>query len=393
MSAKITERLVYQAGMARMPISGTFELTPMCNFACKMCYVRKEPQEVAAAGGLKPVSQWLRWAEDAREKGMLYLLITGGEPLTYPGFWELYGELTKMGFVITINSNGSMITEETVLRLAKTPPKKMNITLYGASNESYERLCGVSDGLDRVMKAARLLKEHKIMYQYNCSLTPDNQHELGAILDLARAQGVPVEVASYMFPPVRRDPGMDDSDMRLTAEDAGYCSVENMSRQLNKEQFRAYAKRKMQYETPPVLLKKVESAQKGRPMGCRAGRCSFWLDWQGYLSACGMIDMPKYSLEEESFAQAWEHVVDSTNQILCLAGCVDCKNREMCHTCISSAYCETGDINGRPVYICRMLKAEADACRKKLSEWDNEREQQKETAETEECNKVTEQNG
>ena len=165
LGTKITDRLLYQAGMARIPISGTFELTPMCNFSCKMCYVRKNQKEVDSSGGLKSIAQWLNWAEAAKEKGMLYLLITGGEPLVYPGFWELYEKLTQMGFVISINSNGSMITEEVAARFAEMPPKKFNITLYGASNKSYETLCGVKDGFERVMNAAGYLKKYKIKFK------------------------------------------------------------------------------------------------------------------------------------------------------------------------------------------------------------------------------------
>lgn len=370
MSAKITDRLVYKAGMARVPISGTFELTPMCNFSCKMCYVRKNAVEVEALGGLKAVEQWLEWAKEAKEKGMLYLLITGGEPLTYPGFWELYEGLIQMGFIITVNTNGSLITDEVAQRFAKMQPKKINITLYGASNESYARLCGAEDGFDRVMKAVEILEKYKLRYKFNCSLTPYNYHELREIYDLSRIHKVPIEIATYMFPPVRRDAGMEDSAIRLSPEQAGYCSVEQMRLQLSEEQFLAYARQKITYQRPPELPADDDGLAEGREMGCRAGRCSFWLDWQGNIAACGMINSPKYSLEEETFARGWEQVVDSTNKIRCLTGCSGCKNRKLCHTCISSAYCETGDINGRPVYICRMIEAEAKACKEILLELD-----------------------
>lgn len=365
MSRKITDKLIYQAGMKRIPISGTFELTPTCNFSCKMCYVRKGTKEVDDEGGLKSVEQWLEWAKSAKESGMLYLLITGGEPLIYPGFWELYEQLTQMGFVITINSNGSLITENIARRFAEMPPKKINITLYGASNETYEQLCDIKNGYDRVMDAAKALQQNRVQYKYNCSLTPYNCHELKKMYELAKTQGVPIEIATYMFPSVRRNLMQDSENVRLSAEEAGYYSVENMWLQLNEEQFCAYAKQKIKFERPPENLK-VEN--KGREMGCRAGRCSFWLDWQGNLSACGMIDTPKYSLEQEPFSKAWKHVVESTNQVLYGAGCSGCKNQNICHACISSAYCETGNEHGRPVYICKMLEAESNACKKKLLE-------------------------
>lgn len=367
MGTKITDRIVYQAGMNRIPISGTFELTPMCNFSCKMCYIRKNQKDINASGGLKTAEQWLNWAEQAKKEGMLYLLLTGGEPLIYPEFWELYKELTQMGFVISINSNGSMITEEVAARFAEMPPRKINITLYGASNTTYKQLCGVEDGLDRVINAAQFLQQYKVKYKYNCSLTPYNKHELKDVFMLAKSQKVPIEIATYMFPPVRRNTELKDYEMRLTPEEAGYYSVESMSLQLSKEQFLAYARHKIMYETPPVLDEINESSRKKKAMGCRAGRCSFWLDWQGNLSSCGMINMPRYSLENQSFDQAWKQVVKETDKITCMSGCSGCKNQKICHACISTAYCETGDINGRPEYACRMIEAEAKECERRIS--------------------------
>lgn len=369
MSDKITKQLIYKAGMDRRPILGTFELTPMCNFSCKMCYIRKEPQEVEENGGLQPIERWIRWAEEAKDEGMLYLLLTGGEPLTYPGFWELYPELVNMGFVISINSNGSMITEETANRLANMPPKKINITLYGASNETYEDLCGVKNGFDRVMEAVGRLKKYGISYKYNCSLTQCNQHELEKMFYIAKEQSVPIEFASYMFPPVRRHIKEKDTLMRLSAEDAGRCAVQSMFLQLDETQFRAYAKARMQYEPPKELTEKNE----GKEMACRAGRCSFWLDWQGNMSACGMFNEPCYSVVDQPIRKAWDQVVESTNKIRCLAACSECKNQKICHVCVSSVYCETGGLHGRPEYICRMNEAEAKACKEKIKELDKRR--------------------
>lgn len=96
---------------------------------------------------IKTPDFWLELARQAKEQGMLYLLLTGGEPFLYPDFWMLYEELVKMGFVISINSNGSLIDEKIIEKLKKYPPARINITLYGASDETYERLCGIKKGI------------------------------------------------------------------------------------------------------------------------------------------------------------------------------------------------------------------------------------------------------
>lgn len=134
---RLTQYLFDRASRTLTPLSGTFELSPVCNLACKMCYVRKTPAEVAASPR-PPVGliQWLSIAEQARDAGMLYLLLTGGEPFLWQDFWPLYERLSTMGFLISINSNGTLLDEARVARLAEHPPTRINITLYGAGNET-----------------------------------------------------------------------------------------------------------------------------------------------------------------------------------------------------------------------------------------------------------------
>ncbi|MGN1082159.1 MAG: radical SAM protein, partial [Candidatus Avispirillum sp.] len=140
--APLTKHLFRKAVSRGVPLSGTIEVSPVCNFNCRMCYVRKSPQEVAAGERrMLEVGDWLRIAAQARDAGALYMLITGGEPFLWPGFRTLYEELVRLGFLVTVNTNGSLIDKDTVEWLKKLPPVRLNITLYGASDETYGRLC------------------------------------------------------------------------------------------------------------------------------------------------------------------------------------------------------------------------------------------------------------
>ena len=110
----ITEYLYRKSARSGVPISGTFELTPVCNMDCRMCYVRMSRQQQEAIAPLKTAEQWLALAKECRDAGMLYLLITGGEPFLHPQIRQILTGLHKMGFVVNINSNGTLINEETV---------------------------------------------------------------------------------------------------------------------------------------------------------------------------------------------------------------------------------------------------------------------------------------
>ena len=66
-----TEYLYRKATAAGVPLSGTFELTPVCNMDCKMCYVRLSRQSQEAIAPLATADQWLALARKAKNEGML----------------------------------------------------------------------------------------------------------------------------------------------------------------------------------------------------------------------------------------------------------------------------------------------------------------------------------
>ena len=131
---RVTEYLYRKAAAAGVPLSGTFELTPVCNMDCKMCYVRLSAKQQRSIGPLADADRWLSLARDAQKAGMLYLLLTGGEPFLHPQFRQILEGLHKMGFIISINSNGTLIDENVVEWLKQCPPGRINISLYGVSN-------------------------------------------------------------------------------------------------------------------------------------------------------------------------------------------------------------------------------------------------------------------
>ena len=217
----LTDYLYSKACALKIPLNGTFELSPVCNFSCKMCYVRKTRKEVEEnPRKILTLDDWRRIARDARDAGMLDLLLTGGEPLLWPDFWTLYEELVDMGLQISINTNGSLIDDEAINRFKKHPPKKISVTLYGANDETYYRLCGSRSVLSQVDKAIRGLKEAGIEVKINCSLTPENAEDIEWIVDYAKELDVVLAATTYMFPPVRRDPTQIGVNERFTPEES-----------------------------------------------------------------------------------------------------------------------------------------------------------------------------
>lgn len=344
-----------KASRNQIPLSGTFELSPCCNMDCRMCYVRKTRQEVEAAGGEIGADDWIAFGRECRDAGMLFLLLTGGEPFLYKDFKKVYLELRKMGLMISINTNATMITEETVAWLKENPPTRMNITLYGASNETYERLCGNPKGFDQTIRAVKLLKEAGISVKFNASMTPYNIGDLDRIYEIAGDLNIYVQASAYMFPPMRRDETMIGCGDRFTAEEAAYYQVQIDQKRLTEEEYRQRSA-KMKENELDVWDTEECSRDDREPLRCRAGRTAFWVNWKGEMSACGMMTIPTAYPFRDGLKAAWEQVREGTQKLHMPPKCVSCKRRKVCAVCGASTYTETGGFDEAPEYVCRMTE-------------------------------------
>ena len=94
-----------------VPVKGTFELTPLCNFDCRMCYVHLEAEKLRSCR-LLTADEWENIMSQAIDSGMMYATLTGGECLTYPGFDELYLYLQSLGCDVSILTNGEEVSGE-----------------------------------------------------------------------------------------------------------------------------------------------------------------------------------------------------------------------------------------------------------------------------------------
>lgn len=353
----LTDYLHAKASKARIPISGTFELSPVCNFSCRMCYVRKTQKEVnESPRKILSLQDWLRIAREAREAGMLYLLLTGGEPLLWPDFWCLYDELIDMGFLVSINTNASLIDEKALLHFKRKPPLRINITLYGACDETYKSLCGVRGVFDKVDYAIRGLMETGISVKINCSLTPQNASDLEWIVAYAKSRDAVLSVTSYMFPPIRRNPNQIGSNERFTPEDCARYMARFWELDRGTQAYRQHLRSILNGYAEPLGLEEGCVDPVDGKIRCRAGTSSFWVTWDGWLTPCGMMPVPQEDLSQMPFPAAWEVLVQKTVATRLSGVCSKCSNRNICHACAAIAYAETGSCQGIPEYMCRMAR-------------------------------------
>ena len=206
-----------------LPLNGALELTPLCNLRCNMCYIHR-PECLPSRPALRSLSFWLELAEALRQAGTLVLVVTGGETFLYPQAEPLLEALRAMGFLISLNTNGTLLDERRLDWLAELRPAKVNLSLYGASNETYARLCGCDDGFDRLRAALDGLLERGLNVCLNGTLTRENRGDVPAMAAFASARGLRLNSTAYLFPPGRY--GLHACPSRLSPEAAAEATLE-----------------------------------------------------------------------------------------------------------------------------------------------------------------------
>lgn len=344
----VERMLLNQAKRTRTPANGSIELLPLCNMNCDMCYVRLSREEMEAKGRLRTADEWLEIGRQMKDAGVLFLLLTGGEPFLYPDFRRLYLELRKMGMIITINTNGTLIDEDLAEFFGKYKPRRVNITLYGTDEETYANLCHYPGGYEKTLRGIWLLREQGVDVKVGGSLARANRDDLDKLLDIGEELEIPVRVDTYMMPATRERDLPYNMQSRLNPEEAARAGIHALKREMGPELFPQYVRQSVERADHP----EPAEAKPGH-MSCMAGQCSFTINWQGEMRPCVILSEPAVSVFEVGFKAAWKYIVEETHKILLNEKCSTCHMRHLCRTCAASALLETGSYDGVPDYMCR----------------------------------------
>lgn len=347
------------AAQKHVPLGGTFELTPRCNLRCKMCYARLDKSQIDTIGRELTAKEWINLGKAAAEAGTLNLLITGGEPLLRYDFEEIYSALTNMGFVITLNTNATLMTPELLMLFKKYPPTATNVTLYGASSETYEKICGNSSGFQQTLHGLEMLSEVSTVLEVRSTFIKDNMHELEELRKLANNYTKRFAINTTVNKAVR-GACTDVEGCRLSPAQMFDISEANASyyRTLNIETGTALEKnmdtdnftkiKDFGFELPPKIIT------------CLAAKSMYWITWDGKMLPCGSFSSPYTMPVEEGFKSAWARLPSLFENISLPEECKTCEYAEgRCSNCPAVLQTETGSFNNISPYICEIARERA----------------------------------
>lgn len=342
---------------SRHPLNGTFELTGRCNLSCKMCLVRVDRQRMAEQNLRERTGEeWIDMARQAAAAGTLSLLLTGGEAMLHPDFCEIYRAVGKMGFLVTLYTNATMVTDRVMEVLRAYPPHRIGVTMYGASNETYERLCGCADGYDRFVDGVHRLSSLPSLFDARTTIVQDNLADLQAMKDFtAKLFGADkvLHISRNVVNTIRGGIACP-KEVRLTPE-------ENMDlvfpglRAL-RDQIMADKSAILQNPRSKLIMRHRLPRDGYLFRNCGAGIQEYAINWAGRMYACELLTEGYTEPFEEGFLSAWNRLPEQYPTSRPVETCESCLYAGLCETCPANRLAETGNWFGIPEYACREAK-------------------------------------
>ncbi len=320
-----------QVEARRLPITGTVETTFRCNLNCVHCYVNQPVADRAARAKELTTERLKGVIDEIAEAGCLSLLLTGGEVLVRPDFREVYLHALFRGLQVTVFTNGTLVTERIALLFDEYRPASVEITLYGITRETYERVTRLPGSFDRCLAGIRRLVERKIPLKLKAMALTWNVDEIPRMRAFAQELGLPFAHDSLLNG--RVDCGSNrNPELQLSPEKAVALDLDDP------EAMRRYRFALAGFEAG-------ETPEADRVYTCGAGEIAFTVDPTGQLQLCQLSRRSGFDLSTGTFARGWnEHFPRlrekrwQSNSV-----CRRCSLVSVCGSCAGAGELEHGD--------------------------------------------------
>lgn len=331
----------------RLPVQVSVELTRRCTFRCPHCYCRLPEVHDASRAEMRG-DEWARILREAADEGAVFLQVTGGEPLLHPDFREIWVTAKRLGLIPDLYTNGSLITPELADFLAEWPPRRVSVTLYGATEGTYRSMTGTSGMLEQVLSAVSLLRERGVGVEVKGMFTRSNAHELPAVRAHAAPDGGTFRWGAELIGPLQGSFGRPES-VRLSGREI----VE-----LEKTDPVRWA----EWEATLAGWKPAKASTKGA-FRCGIGESSLHVDPYGKLRACEFVESVSYDVRRGTIREGWRTVLpELLGKFPWSPGsCQACALADVCRICPAHALLAGQPATGPTEMHCDLARARAES--------------------------------
>jgi len=331
------DRIEQKSISSCIPVKGMIELTYACNFNCVYCYLGAKRKRKEFLNR----SQCSTLFQNLREAGTLVLTFTGGEIFLNSDLFDILRDARSQRFAVRIFTNGSCIGTSEAHELKTISPLSVDVSLYGASSDTYEAVTGDGRHFDMTVQGLQNLRKAEIPTVLKIVANRLNIDELPRMKQLAEDMGMDTAISPLLTP--------DDCG------DARPCDF-MLDEQALGSYFRIYGKKPAEIERRPDEIV------------CNSGRNAFVISPRGEVFPCIQIRKSAGNVFTSDFKTIWN---DDPAPILTtirslrfrdFRECSSCSFASSCFFCPGLALLESGSLTGKNLTACRFTRIRRGHC-------------------------------
>ncbi len=344
----------------RTPLFFDLEITARCNHDCRHCYINLPSDDRTARARELSAAEISNLADEAVSLGAFWCLITGGEPLLRDDFPEIYLNLKRKGLMVSVYTNAALIREDHIRLFQKYPPRDIEVTVYGVTRETYERVTGRRGSFSAFRVGLDLLSSSGVKVRLKAMALLSNLAELPAIARFCRERTKDF----FRYDPLLnlRHDGDERRNIRIRAERLSPEEIVAIER-ADEKRFHA-----LRRECEGMVARPFSQADCNHLFHCGIGLNNFTVGWNGLFRLCPDLWHPDcvYDLKKGTLADAWNRFTPEvrerrTGRKEFLTTCHVCPIVHLCFWCPARAHLETGALDAVVEYFCRVAHARAHA--------------------------------
>lgn len=325
----------------RKPFSVLFELTARCNMNCIHCYLQNN--HVSEQMSYERIIEIIDILYD---KGILFLTLTGGEILTRADFLDIYMYAKKRGFLVELFTNGYLFTDEIIAVLKEYPPLLVDISLYGANEETYQKVTRVKGAFEKVICNCKKLKEAGIRVSLKSPIIRDTLGELTDMKKLATEMDIPFVYTFEICSTI--DKSDKPKSLQVPLKEVLKYEFENYYEQI------ADGTRKNNVDNSAIIKELMKSEYV---YSCNVALNSFVIDYQGNMCPCMKLRHRGMELHKHNYDEIWSSFavfskLKATNVYICKG----CDSQYYCDVCPAEMDFLYGDMEYRPKILCKCAR-------------------------------------
>ena len=359
-----------RAMAARVPLDGSIELTHRCNLRCVHCYLGDQEAIRGHRNEEMSTQEVKALIDEVVAAGALNLTFSGGDPMMRRDFSELYVYAVKKGLLITIFCDGVLVSDRIVDVFKKYPPRMVEVSIYGATRETYEGITRVKGSFHRCLAGIERLHRNGQRFKLKSVLMSGNRHEIEGMRALAKSYGVDFYFDSAVFPCLPHgdnhggaNRGADDTGGKTPASvEVAPPSLERpLALRVSPEEAAAaqLSDRTTARELADLYVRTRNLPDNDRLYVCGAGQTTFHVDPYGNLQPCTISTNVDYNIREGGFLEGWNGPIAAIRDIRRSAdnSCRSCDKQALCSGCPAMSFAEHGAGDRKSDYICRTTHA------------------------------------